>query len=255
MRVEPVVKQYSSKNEHHRKDLTKKSESLNSKIKEKVSISKEATKISKDSLQKNLTENQIREKIKKENLLNKSSEVKKIKKIEPKEINKPGVFFITGFSLFSSNSSTRDGIADMAKGVRGSRLYAWDQKDEIIEQIKKRPPNQPIAMIGHSFGSDTAIEIANELNTVENGFKKIDLIVSLDSVGFNNDIIPQNVAKNMNFISDVDWFYNDGPNIAKNRKITEVQNDLRSEGHMDLDDTSEIQFSIVSEINSLLKNS
>ena len=141
----------------------------------------------------------------------------------------------------------------MAEAVELGEHYAWDEQDAILEDIKKRSPEQPIILVGHSFGGDSAYEIADTLNSIENGFRKIDLLVTLDSVGFDNDKIPQNVKKNLNFIAQGPYnFLNDGPNIAKNYHRTEVQNFLRDEVHSDLDDSTDIQIEILEAIQKIV---
>lgn len=170
------------------------------------------------------------------------------------KLQKPGVFFVSGFDWFGASSvkGNYDGIRDMAEAVEGARHYAWDQQEEIIEQIKKRDPHQPIVLIGHSFGGDAVMEIAQELNSIENGFRRIDLLVTLDSVGFDNDIVPQNVKKNLNFLAQGNKFINDGPNIAANYQRTDVANFLRHEAHADLDDATDIQIEILEAIRKVV---
>ncbi len=170
-------------------------------------------------------------------------------------VDKPGIFFISGFDWFGASSvkGNYDGIRDMAEAVEGAEHYSWDQKEEILQKIKERQPTQPILLVGHSFGGDTAVEIANELNSIENGFRSIDLLDTLDSVGFDNDLIPQNVRKNLNFVANGPYtLINDGPNIAANYKRTDVDNFLRLEQHADLDDSTEIQIEILDAINELV---
>lgn len=171
------------------------------------------------------------------------------------QTKEPGIYFISGFDWFGASSvkGNYDGIRDMAEAVEGADHYAWDEQEKIIQDIKKRAPDQPIVLVGHSFGGDTAYEIADTLNTIENGFRKIDLLVTLDSVGFDNDKIPQNVTKNLNFIAQGPYdILNDGPNIAKNYLRTDVQNFLRNEEHADLDDSTDIQITILEEIQRLV---
>lgn len=180
----------------------------------------------------------------------KTSNVKKFtNKSGPKPIEKPALFFIKGFDLFSWG---RDGLEQLSKAYEGSEIYEWDQTDEMIFEIKRRPSNQPIILVGHSLGSDTAIEIANELNTIENKFKKIDLIISMDSVGFNNDIIPANVKRNLNFISDGFTFLSDHPNIARDFNSTKVENILSEKSHTQIDNTTEVQSKIIETIDKTL---
>jgi len=170
-------------------------------------------------------------------------------------IQKPGVFFVSGFDWFGAGSvkGNYDGIQDMADAIDGAEHFAWDNQSDIIEEIKKRSPDQPIVLVGHSFGGDSVVEIAEELNTIENGFRTIDLLVTLDSVGFDNDIIPQNVKKNINFLAQGPYdFLNDGPNIARNYNRTEVDNYLRPELHADLDDATDIQIEVLEAIKNIV---
>ena len=119
-------------------------------------------------------------------------------------------------------------------------------------KIAKLDKNAPLILVGHSFGGDTAVEIANELNTMENDFRKVDLLVTLDSVGFNNDLIPENVKKNVNYIAQGSLFLNDGPNLAHKHEKTAVENILKTEAHAELDDLVEVQQRILKEIENLV---
>lgn len=169
-------------------------------------------------------------------------------------IKKPAVIFIEGFSLFGLSDG--DGIKDMADNLPGAKRFSWNEQDEIINEIKKHAPNQPVILVGHSFGSDSAVEIANTLNTAKNGFRGIDLLVSIDSVGMNNTIIPMNVKRNLNFIAESGVpILHGAPDIARNTDYTEVVNELRSELHSRIDDSSEVQFKIFESINEILGNS
>lgn len=186
------------------------------------------------------------------------SNKEKVHKIHEKkfgDIQKPGIYFVSGFDWFGAGSikGNYDGIKDMAEAVEGAKHYSWDQQEEIIEDIKKRKPDQPIVLVGHSFGGDGVVEIAQTLNTIENGFRKIDLLVTLDSVGYDNDKIPQNVKKNLNYLAQGPWeFLNDGPNIALNYERTKVENFLRHEEHAQLDDSTDIQIRVLEEIEGAL---
>lgn len=170
-------------------------------------------------------------------------------------IKKPAIIFIPGVEIFSDTGSSASygGIRKMAESVTGARIYGWDQDDEIIEQIKKIDKDQPVILVGHSYGGDTAHEVAEELNTLENGFRKVDLLVTLDSIGFNNDIIPSNVKRNLNIFSEKDMWLNDGPHVAREFAKTKVMNILRPEKHTDLDDAREVQKEIIDAIGDILK--
>lgn len=215
--------------------------------KEKVEISKEAKEL-KEKLEKVETE-------KKEKRLSELSNAEKAHKIHGKkfgDVDKPGIYFVSGFDWFGAGSikGNYDGIRDMAEAITGANHFGWDEKEEIIEDIMSRRPDEPIVLIGHSFGGDTIVEVANELNTIDHGFRKVALMVTLDSVGMNNDEIPQNVSKNLNYLAQGPYgFLNDGPNIAVNYNKTKIENFLRHELHAELDDSIDIQVRIMDEID------
>lgn len=178
-----------------------------------------------------------------------------IKSLPPREyyLKKPAVIFIEGFSLFGISNG--DGIQEMSESFPGAKRFSWTEHQEIISEIKKRSADQPIILVGHSFGGDTAVEIANELNTLQHGFRPIDLLVSIDAVGMNKNIIPINVQKNLNFFGEgVIPFLHGDPTVARNTKYTEVVNELRSDLHSRMEDSPEVQFQIFEQINQVLKD-
>jgi len=172
---------------------------------------------------------------------------------EPKTevLDRPAIFFVNGLHL-AQLSSDDGGIREMAKYVPDAKRFDWYEEDKILEEIKKRPAYQPIILVGHSLGGDAVVNLANRLNTMKNGFKTVDLLVTMDSVGFNNDIIPANVKTNLNFIGDKDVFFNDGPNIAKDTGKTTVINELRNENHTDIDESRDVQIKIFQKISEVL---
>lgn len=183
--------------------------------------------------------------------------VKDVAKVEVKEgtLKKPVIVFIKGLDILSSPSKSESGYAGvgrLAESVKGSRIYGWDQKDEIIKEIKKVALNQPIILVGHSFGGDTAVDIANSLDSLEHGFRPVDLLITMDSVGFGNDIIPQNVRKHLNIFGEKSLFLNDGPHVARRHEMTDVKNILSPLDHTDLDDDKSNQYEIVKLIQQTL---
>ncbi|MBT3235231.1 MAG: hypothetical protein HN353_04715 [Bdellovibrionales bacterium] len=162
-----------------------------------------------------------------------------------------GPFFISGFS-FKSLSGDDSAMKRMGEKFDNSQQFSWHQEDEILSKILLIPNEEPLIIVGHSFGGDAAVSLANRLNSIEGGFRKIDLLVTLDSVGFDNDIIPPNVQKNMNFITDRDLWFNDGPNMARDFEKSDVVNYLRPEEHIDIDDAVEVQSSIFHTIKEIL---
>ena len=87
----------------------------------------------------------------------------------------------------------------LSKGVKAStgesypsKVYGWDQKDEVInkiKEIKEKNPSESINLVGHSYGGDTAYLVARDC-----GYS-IDSLVTLDPVShFTFDITkPSNV--------------------------------------------------------------
>ncbi len=182
---------------------------------------------------------------------------KEVTKVEDKEgsVKKPAIIFIKGLNILSSPSKSESGYAGvgrLAESVKGSRIYGWDQKDEIIKEIKKAAPGQAIVLVGHSLGGDTAVDIANSLDSLEHGFRAVDLLITMDAIGFNNDIIPQNVKKHLNIFGETSMFLNDGPHVARRHEMTDVKNILSPLDHMDLDDDKANQFEIVKLIQETL---
>lgn len=245
-------------------DLSKQSKDLSKELKPgKVTDNITSEKSSSSSSDVNIDVPKLPEapdlpKVDAEDILDTADKIDKTKKVTkvvtPKSEEKlktPAVFFVSGFELFDF-SFMGNGLKDMTEAIEPARMYAWDQKEEMIEEIKKRENNQPVILVGQGFGADTAVEIAQELNSVENGFRTIDLLVTLNSIGTDNDFIPQNVSKNLNFLTADNGWFDDGPNIAANYKRTQVENYLRPEDHSDLDDSTDIQIEIMNAINNLV---
>lgn len=183
-----------------------------------------------------------------------------VKKVEeaPGSVKKPAILFIKGLDVFSSPSTSERGYAGVGKiaeSIEGSRIYGWDQKDEILKEIIRTHKDSPVILVGHSLGGDTAIEIANELDTLKHKFRNIDLLVTMDAVGLGNDIIPQNVKKHLNVFGENDLFLNDGPHVARRHEKTSVKNILSALDHTEIDDDKEVQYEIVDFIQNALKSS
>lgn len=181
-----------------------------------------------------------------------------VKKPEIKEgtLKKPAIFFIKGLDVFSSPSKSEGGYAGVgriAETIEGSRLYGWDQKDEIIKEIKKVHKDYPVILVGHSLGGDTAIEVADELDSLKENFRSVDLLVTIDAIGFSHDIVPQNVKKHLNVFGESSFFLKDGPHVARREEKTNVRNILSPLDHTDIDDDKEIQYEIVNLIQETLK--
>ena len=168
-------------------------------------------------------------------------------------IEKPAVIFIEGFSMFGISNG--DGIKDMADNFSGAKRFSWDEQDKIIEEISKHAPDQPVVLVGHSYGGDSAVEVANELNSAKHGFRSVDLLVGIDSVGTHHTIIPMNVKRNLNFFGEgIIPFLHGDPSVARNTDYTNVINELRTELHSRMDDSPEVQYKIFENIQQTIKD-
>ena len=170
-------------------------------------------------------------------------------------LKKPAIIFIKGLDLFSSPSTSERGYAGVGKiadAVEGSKTFNWNEHEDIIEEIKKVKQDQPVILVGHSFGGDTALEVAEELDSLEHGFRKVDLLVMIDAVGADNDIVPQNVKNHLNVFGENNFLLNDGPHVARRHEMTSVKNILSPRDHTELDDDKEIQFEVVNLIKETL---
>jgi len=186
------------------------------------------------------------------------NEATEVIKPEVKEgsLKKPAIFFIKGLDVFSSPLRSEGGYAGVgriAESIEGSRMYGWDQKEEMIKEIKKVHKDYPVILVGHSLGGDTAVEIADELDSLKEGFRTIDLLITMDAIGFSHDIIPQNVKKHLNVFGENSLFLSDGPHVARREEKTSVRNILSPLDHTDIDDDREIQFEVVNLIKEILK--
>ena len=187
---------------------------------------------------------------------------KKVEEVKGPEIKngsvkRPAIFFLKGLDLFSSPLKSEGGYAGVgriAENIEGSRIYGWDQKDEVIKEIKKIHPDYPVILVGHSLGGDTAVEIADELDSLKENFRSVDLLVTIDAIGFSHDIIPQNVKNHLNIFGENSLFLKDGPHVARREEKTNVRNILSPLDHTDIDDDKEVQYEIVNLIQETLKN-
>ena len=67
----------------------------------------------------------------------------------------------------------------------GGSPYAWTDKNEIIAYINTLPPSEPITIVGHSYGGDTAYLVARDCG------RSIDALVTFDAVSnFTYNITP-----------------------------------------------------------------
>ncbi len=189
-------------------------------------------------------------------ILKSLGEVSKVTEFAPvaKSNKEYALIFMRGFD-WNPFSDPEEGLGLLASQFPGSKVYGWNDEDQVIKAISELPKDRPLMLIGHGMGSDAAVNIVNTLNQAPHGFRQVDLLVTLDSIGFENDIIPGNVQENLNIISDQDYFLNDGPNIARDNERTTIQNILREETHAQLESSPDIQHLLFDKINGIVSDS
>src|SRR5215510_15167940 len=85
---------------------------------------------------------------------------------------------------WDSGSQIVKGYYESHKGPY-DMYFAWDQAKQITEYIRDLReflPNEPINLIGHSYGADTAADIAADMGKKVCGDKKIDQLITIDTV-------------------------------------------------------------------------
>lgn len=165
-----------------------------------------------------------------------------------------GIIFIGGFNYFGLTPKESDGLYKLSKSINGSNYYSWDQKEDILHKIKQLPRHNPLILVGHSFGADTAVELSHELDSLENKFRPIDLLVTLDLVGLPNEDIPKNVQKNINYIGDNLLFFNGSAHLAQDEEATQIINKKWPISHAKMDEHKDIQRKILQNIDDIIGN-
>ena len=85
------------------------------------------------------------------------------------------------------------------------QIYTWDQKDKVISDIraiKESNPSEPINIVGHSYGGDTAFLVARDCEC------EVNSLVTLDPVSWltPDTSKPSNVSDWVNLIPAGDGY-------------------------------------------------
>ncbi len=154
--------------------------------------------------------------------------------------------FVSGFSG-SSGRSGSSGKTDMQKMAEkmdkdipgGASEVGHSQQGKAVKKICKalcKNPNQPVILVGHSFGGDSVVEIAEKL---KKKCIKVDLMVQIDSVGVGDEKKPDNVERGINIWSTSRKGVNGASNVEGSENIgldgtthTDIDSDPRTEKHI-----------------------
>ncbi|MBI4451951.1 hypothetical protein HY637_00850 [Candidatus Woesearchaeota archaeon] len=108
------------------------------------------------------------------------------------------VVYFYGYSTTSSGgSSDLEKLQARETSSQTSILASYNRLDSVKELVKselQRDKNQPVIIVGHSLGGTSAITLSNSL---KEDHIEVDLVVTIDKVGFNN-VKPDNVKELIN---------------------------------------------------------
>jgi pimeloyl-ACP methyl ester carboxylesterase len=79
-----------------------------------------------------------------------------------------------------------------------SAYYSWEDLNAILQDIASAAPNDPINLIGHSYGGDTAATAARKT------CRKVNLLITIDPVSHFHNFDMQAIANAVNTWVDVD---------------------------------------------------
>jgi len=135
-----------------------------------------------------------------------------------------GVFSI-GMMQLADRIDTKEGIVAVSTAdLEYGRLQAW-----LIEQNKKGNLNEPLVLLGHSYGADDMIRVSQRLEKENMG---VDLLILIDPV--TPPPVPANVKRTYCVYFSrpaTDWVpaWRGVPaTLEKNNKVTQLENlDLR----------------------------
>lgn len=127
-------------------------------------------------------------------------------------------------------------IATSIPGKEVLRKHNWQKSFvKMIQKAVKNDPTEPVVIVGHSWGGDSAIEIAKKLK------KKgicVDLLIQIDSVGWGDSKLPSNVRQGLNLYQTDDRPRGEHPvrgslNIRlDDSSHTDIDNDPRTLEHV-----------------------
>lgn len=80
--------------------------------------------------------------------------------------------------------------------VIDARRFGHSQQRAAVQFLRSHADTMDIVLIGHSFGGDSTIEVAERLR---NEGLSVDKLVQIDSVGVGDDLLPRNVRTGLNY--------------------------------------------------------
>lgn len=167
---------------------------------------------------------------------------------EPSQPRVGNAYLFRGFiGVFSTGmNSLNDDL--IAQGVR-SHVYQADQWSQVADKIaasyKSVPHPEPIVLVGHSYGADNIVRIAQRLKDAN---VKVDLVVTLDPV--TPPKVPHNVEKAFNLyqsngaVDNLPWLRGIPLEAERPGSVMLINLDMRKDRTDLLDDSGVNHFNI-----------
>lgn len=116
-------------------------------------------------------------------------------------------------------------------GVGAGKTFEYSSNNkkivDFIKQAVEANPDEPVILVGHSFGGDQVVEISEDL---KDAGIDVDLTIQIDSVGTFDDELPSNVREGLNYYQKKNSF--GGEDNVKGAKDIEV----KDVGHTEIDE-------------------
>lgn len=122
------------------------------------------------------------------------------------------------------------------------RVFAYSEREQAFNYVRTFTDRSCLIVIGHSWGGNAAVRLANE-HLVPAGID-VDLLIQLDSVGFNDHELPEGV-QGMNYFQrplwppgPIEWVEDDVEGAKDNVPIEETYGDVSEDivTHTTIDD-------------------
>jgi RHS repeat-associated protein len=117
-----------------------------------------------------------------------------LNKVDPSGL---AVIFIGGYGDGDSDRPVKKYFDSYHKKHSDSYYFNWDQEDDILHLIMNLQTGEPITLIGHSYGGDTAADVAKD------SCKRISQLITIDPVSQDPPDY-KDVKANVDYWADVD---------------------------------------------------
>jgi hypothetical protein len=164
--------------------------------------------------------------------------------------DEPHVLFLRGwFGVFSTGMDTMAGEL-RNKGIKAEvagHLH-WGTAVETIISDRSAGKTGPIVLVGHSQGANNVIDMARKLQARK---IPVDLLITLAPL--NQDPIPVNVARAVNFYQSPGWGAPLAPERGFRGTISNVNVPDITVTHITIDKSAKVQEDVVREVTAAVR--